>query len=64
MARDISDVLRFRSDLSPFLVHLTKDTSSSARKNLISILESKELRYGTKLMSPAWYRYPRFNKLN
>lgn len=39
--RDIDDILAARKDLSPFLVHLTKDTeSSSAKNNLESILDS------------------------
>lgn len=36
----IEDLLHRRTDLSTFLVHLTRDGDASARDNLISILEA------------------------
>ena len=54
--RDIEDVLKFRADLSPFLVHLTKTINErSAKHNLYSILESKALKYGDESISEAKY---------
>jgi len=47
--RDVQKVLQLRSDISPFLVHLTRNTDSrhSARRNLGNILRSMTLKYGT-----------------
>ena len=57
--RQIQNVLLFRNDFSPFLVHLTRDyNDASARQNLVSILKSGKLRYGSEAMSVARYRYP------
>ena len=48
MSIAIEDLLHRRSDLSTFVVHLTKDTADgvSAKDNLLSILDSKTLRAG------------------
>lgn len=65
--RSIDQILRFRSDISPFLVHLTKRTglswnksSRTAHQNLRSILESSELRPGSAPVSDAQYGYAKF----
>lgn len=44
-SRDINDVLNFRSDISPFLVHLTRKTdfTDSAKETLKLILMDQEL---------------------
>jgi hypothetical protein len=54
--RDITKVLFFRTDISPFLVHLTRDWDSThlAKDNLIDILTSCSLRY-TRQISDAKY---------
>lgn len=45
--REIEDILLFRNDISPFLVHLTKNTSKrSAKENLENILKERKLEYG------------------
>ena len=45
MADDIEDLLNRRSDLSTFLVHLTRDTNgSTARENLLNLLDDRTLR--------------------
>ena len=42
--RNIEDILHFRRDLSPFLVHLTRDYKNrTAKENLVSILSQKQL---------------------
>ena len=53
--RDIQDILNFRTDISPFLVHLTRDLPQgpSARDNLTSILWHNELRCGPTEVSDA-----------
>lgn len=58
--RDVSKVLLFRNDLSPFLVHLTRDTDAqhTAKSNLHTILAQRTLRCGTNPISDAKYRYP------
>jgi len=62
--RDITKVLLFRNDISPFLVHLTKITEDrTAKDNLVNILEKKALRYGTEPISDARFGYP-YAKLN
>lgn len=43
MARSIEDLLHRRSDLSTFLVHLTRRTDRSARTNLLSILSDQTI---------------------
>lgn len=49
--RNINDILQFRTDITPFLTHLTRDCETGnddkcAKKNLRSILLTKELRAG------------------
>jgi hypothetical protein len=63
--RDISKVLLFRYDISPFLIHLTRDTDDgqSAKDHLISILTSRTLKYGKDPISVASFGYP-LSKLN
>ncbi len=57
--RNIDDVLLFRGDLPPFLVHLTRRSEDgTADQNLTSILESQTLHYGPAPISVARYRYP------
>lgn len=52
--RDIDDVLAFRGDLSPFLVHLTKsDGGRSASEILRAIIETRELVAGPSEVSDA-----------
>lgn len=52
--RNITEILHFREDISPFLVHLTKSyDDKSAADNLTSILTSMELRCGATLVSDA-----------
>jgi hypothetical protein len=47
---DISDILNFRGDLSPFLVHLTRTfASATAKKRLRSIVEAHKLVAGDTL---------------
>lgn len=39
MMRDINDILHFRADISPFLVHLTRDQRNThAKENLKKII--------------------------
>ncbi len=57
--RSIKDVLHFRTDISPFFVHLTRDYNRrTARRNLQSILKCKQLKYGHSdfPISAAYYR--------
>jgi hypothetical protein len=50
--RDINDILHFRSDLSPFLVHLTKAAEKrSAKEILKAILKEGGLKPGTAPVS-------------
>ena len=54
MKRNIEDILLFRTDLSPFLVHLTRSNSGfNAKLNLESIVKNMSLRCGEKLVSDA-----------
>jgi hypothetical protein len=54
MGRDIDDILHFRTDLSPFLVHLTKKTDDlDASDVLRTIIEEKELRQSDNRISDA-----------
>ena len=56
--RDIENILRFSTDVSPFLVHLTrKYKGSTSSKNLSSILQSMKLKYGRPI-SEARFGYP------
>src|SRR6266581_4237319 len=57
--RGINEVLVSRNDLSPFLVHLTREYDGrSPQQNLTRILNSRRLKYGNEPMSVARYRYP------
>jgi hypothetical protein len=67
--RDIQDILHFRSDLPPFLVHLTRDGNlvrdfgprhQSAADNLRSILDDRALYPGQR---PPWVSDARFGRL-
>jgi hypothetical protein len=52
--RDIEDILHFRGDLSPFLVHLTRDsTGVPARDVLRRIIEERRLQCGDTPISDA-----------
>lgn len=52
--RDIKDVLHFRTDLSPFLVHLTRGRNGkSAKKVLMKIIEEKKLKCSGDNISDA-----------
>jgi hypothetical protein len=53
--REIDKILLFRNDISPFLVHLTRDTDKFAKSNLESILDSQSLIYGPVPFSDARY---------
>ena len=47
--RNIGDILHFRTDIPPFLVHLTRDYGGvNARDNLMSILDQQRLVPGDK----------------
>ena len=59
--REIQKILLFRNDISPFLVHLTRDTDKVARLNLESILDSKSLKYGPEPFSDAIYGFDPVN---
>lgn len=57
--RKIDTALLFRNDLSPFLVHLTREyEGKSPEMNLYNIMVSRSLKYGNEPMSVARYRYP------
>lgn len=58
--RDISKVLLFRNDISPFLVHLTRHTERKAKRNLLNILTTMTLKYGSVPFGDAKYRYPMY----
>ncbi len=51
--RKIQDILHFRKDLPPFLVHLTKDKDKEkkAKDNLIGILDDKKLKQSGERIS-------------
>ncbi|MCJ7457595.1 MAG: hypothetical protein MUP17_01220 [candidate division Zixibacteria bacterium] len=53
--RNIDHILHFRSDISPFLVHLTRtmQDGNSAKEALSSILETKSLICGQTIVSDA-----------
>jgi len=56
--RDVNDILYFRGDISPFLVHLTRTLDSmSAKKRLRRIIETRKLVAGSTLVSHATYGY-------
>jgi len=56
--RDVDKVLLFRGDISPFLVHLTRDTDNDARTNLENILNTQQLEYKNNSFSDARFGYP------
>jgi hypothetical protein len=52
--RAIDDILLFREDISPFLVHLTRGSEDkSAKQNLESIIRTRQLSAGTAEISDA-----------
>lgn len=52
--RDISDILLFRGDISPFLAHLTRNLNGvDAKSRLEKILNDKQLLPGPSLVSDA-----------
>jgi len=51
MSRDIKDILLFRSDISPFLVHLTRENQQSAKKILEKIITERKLIAGDEPVS-------------
>jgi hypothetical protein len=53
--RKINDILLFREDISPFLVHLTRTVSEklSAKEVLVKIIEERQLQPGDNLVSDA-----------
>jgi hypothetical protein len=62
MPRDITDVLHFRGDLSPFLVHLTRRTEMhSATDVLGQILQTSELRQSQTQVSDARFAFRTFD---
>ncbi|MFN8179099.1 MAG: hypothetical protein U0167_14305 [bacterium] len=57
--RSIEDILHFRSDISPFLVHLTRAAGQrSAREVLEAILNDQRLVAGSSLVSDARFGAP------
>ena len=58
--RDVSKVLLFRNDLSPFLVHLTRDIvgERTAKESLSNILRERTLKCGTSTISDARFGVP------
>jgi hypothetical protein len=64
MSRLIDDILVFRSDISPFLVHLTRDVDNNdsqrkAEDNLVNILQNRKLIPGDFLLDArnGWSKY-------
>lgn len=54
----IEDVLQRRTDLSTFVVHLTRDTDrAAARDNLTSIIQERTLRAGSPKGWATWERF-------
>jgi len=52
--RTIDDILKFRSDIPPFLVHLTRDLDpTGAKERLHQILQERALRSGSTAISDA-----------
>lgn len=57
--RSIDDIMNFRTDISPFLVHLTRMSGEqSARTRLESIIGQRRLKSGPGLVSHASYGFP------
>jgi 3',5'-cyclic AMP phosphodiesterase CpdA len=54
--RDIADILNFREDISPFLVHLTRDIENvlSAHDALMSILHDRQIYAGETYSDARW----------
>jgi hypothetical protein len=57
VSRNIDDILRFRKDISPFLVHLTRDfdENADAASVLTTIISEKRLKCGSGEISSAAY---------
>jgi hypothetical protein len=54
MPRDIDDVLKFRQDISPFLIHLCRDNNQvTAESALTDILKQKQLKASSYQISDA-----------
>lgn len=63
--RSIEDILHFRSDISPFLAHLTRDREEiTAKEALHSILEQQSLVVGSEAISAAQYVLSRSERSN
>ncbi len=59
IVRNIQNLLHFRTDISPFLVHLTRQSSDkTARDNLVSILDCEALIASGRPISDARYAAP------
>ena len=57
--RSIDDIMDFRTDISPFLVHLTRTSDGQvARARLESIIGEKKLEVGPTLVSHASFGFP------
>ncbi len=57
--RNIDDILNFREDISPFLVHLTRNTDeNTASEALKKIIAQKKLRAGSTEVSVARFGGP------
>jgi hypothetical protein len=62
MPREITDVLHFRGDLSPFLVHLTRGKDGqTAAQILATILQHSALRQSRAPVSDARFAFTTFH---
>ena len=62
MPRDIEDVLHFREDISPFLIHFTRTREGRpAKENLTSIVKTRTLRQSEHPISDARFAIRTFN---
>lgn len=62
--RNIGDILKFRSDISPFLVHLTKTQNNiKACDALKTLIKEKSLKC-SKPISNAFWRLEKFHQLS
>src|SRR5437867_752155 len=61
--REITDILNFRGDISPFLVHLTRDAKDGrpARDVLHRIIDERRLIAGPSTISDARFGTKTFN---
>lgn len=66
--RNIDDVLHFRNDISPFLVHLTKSLrdgngaiTTTAKDVLDGILTAREVQSSGKQIAASWFGTNQFN---